>query len=320
MQNVLATADMDVEHQFNGFRRAVRSEITHLNVERGKAGSFHAMVKKNRAGSFDFTHVECDPVQIERCSSGIEMDRDDCYFLTVQRSGFGKVRQMGREIDLRPGDFAIVDSTVPYVITFTEPVTRLVARIPRLEFLQRGCTSEHFCGRVFHASEGAGKIASDLLDMLCTSGSDLNAGLGMSLSAAALDAIAIADSQGGADRPKSSSYAQGEVLKRVRAIVLARLPDPDLNIDRIAQEAGVSVRYLHKVFSGTGTTLNRWIQEERLARCYRQLASPHHEHRSIQEIAFGNGFNDSGYFSNRFARMYGAKPSQVRETMRLDAR
>ncbi len=319
MENVLATDDMDVEHQFSGFRRAVRKEITELNVERYERGSFSALVKKNRAGRFNFTHVECDPVQIERCASGIEMDREDCYFLTVQRTGSGTIRQMGREVELQPGDFAIVDSTVPYVITFTEPVTRLVARFARSDFLQRGCTSEHYCGRVFHTTAGTGKIASDLLDMLCASDGDLDAGLGMSLSSAAMDAIAISDPQGGPVRQKASSFAQGELLKRVRSIVLARLPEPDLNTDLIAQEAGVSVRYLHKVFSGTGTTLNRWIQQERLARCYRQLASPHHDHRSIQEIAFNNGFNDSGYFSNRFVRMYGVKPSQVREAMRLDA-
>ena len=319
MEKVLATVELEAAKRFSGFRKAVCSEIATLSVDQIGNGSFQARIGKLRAGSFYLTDVECDPVLIERSAKGIRQDSEDCYFVTLQRKGVGRIRQMGREVELHPGDFAVVDSMIPYVITFNEPVYRLVARFPRHEFQARGCASESFCGRAFRGSAGAGHVASKLLDLLCGSGSDIDTGLGLSLSAAALDAIVISETRDDPNDGVAKSHSQVELLRRVRIIVMANLSDPDLSTESIAREAGISVRYLHKIFAGTGASLNKWIQQERLARSYRQLANPRNLHRTIQDIAFSNGFNDSGYFSNRFLRAYGVKPSQVRSAAKLDS-
>lgn len=313
MQKLLSTVELDLAKQFLGFKNAVCSQIAQLSVDQIGSGAFSARIDKARAGNFDFTNVQCDPVLIERSAKSIHQDGENCYFVTLQRKGLGHIRQMGREVELRPGEFAVVDSAIPYVITFNEPVDRLVARFPKREFEQRGCSSERFCGQVFQGTTGAGQIASRLLNMLSGSGGNLDAGLGLSLSAAAIDAIVLSEETGVSAAGTSQRYSQTELLRRVRIIVLANLTDPDLSTEFIAGEAGISVRYLHKVFAGTGTSLNKWIQQERLARCHRELSNPRNLHRSIQDIAFSNGFNDSGYFSNRFMRAYGIKPSDVRK-------
>lgn len=316
MHTVLATADLDPANQFKGFRNAVCSEIAQLSVDQIGAGAFAARIKKAHAGAFNFTNVHCDPVLIERSAKSIDQDGENCYFVTLQRKGHGRIRQMGREIELRPGEFAVVDSAIPYVITFNEPVDRLVARFPKKEFERRGCSSERFCGQVFQGATGAGQIAARLLGMLSDSGGDLDAGLGISLSAAALDAIVLSDENAVPSDRKPQRHSQTELLRRVRIFVLANLNDPGLSTVSVAHAAGISVRYLHKVFADTGTSLNKWIQQERLVRCHRQLSNPGNLHRSIQDIALSNGFNDSGYFSNRFLRAYGTTPSDVRNAAR----
>lgn len=312
MERVLSTVELQAETQFSEFRRSVCREIATLSVEQIGVGPFHAKIGKMRAGNFSFTDIECDPVLIERSEMGIRQDGESCYFVTLQRIGVGRIRQMGREVELHPGDFALVDSTIPYLIEFNEPVNRLVAAFPRNEFKRRGCASEVFCGRAFGGSTGAGKVASKLLNILWESNSDFDAGLGMSLSAAILDAIVISELK---DAPVSiitQSHSQAELLRRARVFVMANIADPDLSPQRVADESGISVRYLHKIFASTGISLSRWIQKERLERCYHQLANSRHRHRSVQSIAFSNGFNDSGYFSNRFFREYGMTPSQAR--------
>jgi AraC-like DNA-binding protein len=148
--------------------------------------------------------------------------------------------------------------------------------------------------------------------MLAQDADGLDPTLGHSLASTALDLLAAAETEDSPAGRTLLNRSQAAILRRVRAIVIANLTDPDLSTDRVAELAGISVRYLHKIFSSTGMTLHQWIQDERLKRCYQSLTSPNQRHRTIQDIAFSNGFNDSGYFSHRFSRKYGVSPRSVR--------
>lgn len=312
MKTVLSTDLLEESAQFAGFTRAVCSEIADLSTQQIDLGAYQALIRKQGVGELDLTYVDCDPVVIERSAQNIERDNESSYFVTLQRKGVGKIRQMGREVVLEPGDFTVVDSALPYLISFEGPVRRLVARFPRTEFVRRGCVSENYCGRAFRGTLGTSAIAAKLLKILAQDGDTVDASVGYSLSCAVLDAIVSSKSDDADLGGGTLNLSQSEILRRVRSFVLANISDPSLCTSSIAAQTGISVRYLHKLFSATGITLNRWIQEERLTRCHRLLLSEKHRNRSIQEIAFSNGFNDSGYFSHRFSRRFGISPKQAR--------
>lgn len=313
MTVVFSTECLQSDTKFDGFRSAVCSEIAQLFVEQIGAGEYDAKIRKSSFGDVTLTHVACDPVVIERSTSNIQDDDENSYFLTLQRQGCGHLHHMGRSIVLQPGDFTLVDSSQPYVITFDRPVRRLVARFGRKQLIGRGFVSEKHCGRVFHGNRGNNAIASKLLMMMSDEIDGIDIVLAHSLSAAFVDAILAADSGCDGDGDNSLNRHHSEILRRIRGVVLTNLSDPDLSTVFIAAKAGISVRYLHKIFSETGTSINKWIQDERLERSYRCLASRNHRHRTIQDIAFSNGFNDSGYFTNRFSKKYGFSPKALRE-------
>ncbi|WP_432705807.1 helix-turn-helix domain-containing protein [Amycolatopsis taiwanensis] len=52
----------------------------------------------------------------------------------------------------------------------------------------------------------------------------------------------------------------------------------------------MSVRYLHKVFEGEGTTISRWIQQRRLEECSRELARRHRVIPTVSAVAQRWGF------------------------------
>ena len=52
--------------------------------------------------------------------------------------------------------------------------------------------------------------------------------------------------------------AGDDLADRVLAHCLAHLSDPGLTVESVARAFGVSVRYLHKVFAPTGSTLSAW--------------------------------------------------------------
>jgi AraC-like DNA-binding protein len=106
------------------------------------------------------------------------------------------------------------------------------------------------------------------------------------------------------------------VRARIRAFVQRNLVDPDLTIERIADRMQCTKRYLHKVFSEEGQTLNQYIWSERLERCRAELCRVELADRSITEIAFACGFSNAAHFSRSFRARFGQPPRLYRRAMR----
>ena len=102
------------------------------------------------------------------------------------------------------------------------------------------------------------------------------------------------------------------VRARIRAFIHRNLADPDLTIERIADRMQCTKRYLHKVFSDEGETLNHYIWSQRLELCRNHLSRPDLAEKSITEIAFACGFSNAAHFSRSFRARFGQAPRDFR--------
>ncbi|HEY0271168.1 MAG TPA: acetamidase/formamidase family protein [Sphingomonas sp.] len=107
------------------------------------------------------------------------------------------------------------------------------------------------------------------------------------------------------------------ILERVFQSIEMRLSDPDLSIHQIASEHGISARYLQKLFESFGESFGQYVKLRRLERCRLDLGSPLHAQRSISEILYQWGFNDSASFSRAFRERYGVSPREYRKSPEL---
>ena len=69
-------------------------------------------------------------------------------------------------------------------------------------------------------------------------------------------------------------------------------------------------------FEGEGTTLSKFVLDERLRRVHRMLTDFRFASRTIGTLAFEAGFGDLSSFNHAFRRQYGATPSDVRAAAR----
>ena len=99
---------------------------------------------------------------------------------------------------------------------------------------------------------------------------------------------------------------------RIRAFIHRNLADPDLTIERIAERMQCTKRYLHKVFSDEGETLNQYIWAQRLELCRKHLSRAELAGKSITEIAFACGFSNAAHFSRSFRARFGQPPRAFR--------
>jgi AraC-like DNA-binding protein len=100
---------------------------------------------------------------------------------------------------------------------------------------------------------------------------------------------------------------------RIKAFVQENLRDPDLDVDMVAGRLGLSARHIHRLFQSEPQHLMHWVWGERLRHSYSDLSRESQRHRSVAQIAYAWGFNDSAHFSRAFRQRYGLAPSEVRE-------
>ena len=99
---------------------------------------------------------------------------------------------------------------------------------------------------------------------------------------------------------------------RFKAWIEDHLTDPDLSLEKIAKNNGISLRHLHYLFRLTEMSASEWVWDRRLERCYDVLTRPELNNLSVTEVAYQLGFNSSSHFSTTFRRKFGIRPSDVR--------
>jgi acetamidase/formamidase/AraC-like DNA-binding protein len=103
------------------------------------------------------------------------------------------------------------------------------------------------------------------------------------------------------------------LLERIFQTIEMRLSDPNLNYQQVAAEHGISPRYLQKLFESIDDSFGHYVKVRRLERCRLDLRSPLHVQKSISDILFQWGFNDSASFSRAFREQYGISPREYRK-------
>jgi acetamidase/formamidase/AraC-like DNA-binding protein len=103
------------------------------------------------------------------------------------------------------------------------------------------------------------------------------------------------------------------MMNRICQMIERNLDDPELTPARAAQAAGISERYVQKLFERIGDNFTHYVRERRLQRACADLANPAETHRNISEIAYRYGFGDSAHFSRTFRHRFGLSPREFRQ-------
>ena len=103
-----------------------------------------------------------------------------------------------------------------------------------------------------------------------------------------------------------------DLVRRVHAQIIQRLPSGECNKPIIAHALNMSVRTLHNRLAQEQTSFSHILLQTR-----RELAEQYMEQQSmsVSEIAYTLGFSDCSNFSRAFQRWTGMSPTRYRETL-----
>ncbi len=104
------------------------------------------------------------------------------------------------------------------------------------------------------------------------------------------------------------------LMERIMKCINDNLQDPDFNVEKLTEEAGISRAQLHrKMKEITGISTGEFIRNLRLEQAARLIAEGK---INITQVAYSVGFNNQTHFSTVFKKHYGMTPTEYAETKR----
>ena len=240
---------------------------------------------------------------------------EEVVLVQLQLAGSGVIAQDDRSTRLEAGDFAIYDSTRPYVLEFRDDFEVLVMHMPRERLLGRTGRTDKLTANAIRGNSVMGGLACSFLRQAGEAISSVNPATAAQLGSIALGLINAALGDMCMQQAEDvQSWSRSALLYRAKVIIDEQLGEPELNSAAIARELGISVRYLQDLFHGENVTVSDCIWTRRLERCRRELADPLLSRKQISQIALDSGFSHFGHFSRRFKAAYDLSPRDYRKT------
>jgi acetamidase/formamidase/AraC-like DNA-binding protein len=238
----------------------------------------------------------------------------DGAWVTLLLAGKAHLETETAETDLAPGDMAYGRLRGFFRISFTQEFQQCFVVIPRA-VLDARLVSGFEAGPGFMRGEsGMGRVFADMLGSVAESIDRLTANQMRPLEVALMEFLAASlAGEIPSGRLRSSTSVQSNILNRICQRIELRLGEHDLSRAAVAQDEGISARYVQKLFENAGETFGHYLRLRRLERCRSELLNPKYKDLSITEICYRAGFNDSAHFSRAFRQQYGQSPRTYRK-------
>jgi AraC family transcriptional regulator, positive regulator of tynA and feaB len=298
------------ELDYDGFRTAMREDWGWFTPAR-ETNIFAGKVRTRRVLGFAAVDLTCNAARLERTELDIRRDDMEYYYVTVRDTGESIIIHNDRVVNIAAGDVILLDSTRPVTfISTAQPGSPqwLGLQVPRqnlvshLGFEPQGGA----CGR--RQAQAARLLCQLALDPVSNAETAL-------ASADEFMRLAVYDLLGALFAPPVplGSRHNDKLFMRVCGIIKDRFADPDTSPREVAAEAGISLRYLQRLFTVRGSTCGHHICSARLDHAARLI-----ERRALMktgqplsDIAYACGFRDYTHFARGFRRRFGTAPGAV---------
>lgn len=318
MRQGFRTRDLPAGDRFASWMDIVSRDVMSLGIRSNHGPDFDATFTAMSLGDIRVVDARNPPVQAVRTLRRIRQSDPESYQVALNLAGHQLVSQERNDSLLRPGDFVFNHSSRVFhtrgdpsrgmqrslIVSF--PCSTLP--IPAMKMRQLLAVRQS-------TTDALGSFLRGYLRALAFAEEPLDSADALRLGAITLDVIItflarrldLANPLGAESRART-------MRARVESFILARLDNPDLRPETIATAHYMSVRSLHRLFRTNDLTVARFIHQQRLQRCQRDLRDPRLAILPVRTIGARWGFPDAAHFTRAFTSEYGISPAWYRAT------
>ena len=313
VETIFSTSSVHSRDRFDYWHSLACEKIVgHDSVPENRQ-TFQAEIKAAKFGNLDLVEFSNSPMQVSHTLAHVERTRPNTVFLCYQLSGSVLIVQNAREVNLDVGSLMLLEPLLPYDARFSRDSKTLLIKVPRRELRARIGGNRELTGRRVTAERAdddlALSVAAKLPSLAGRTASITQEMVGNHV----LDLIGLSIARTIGSATVRVSHAKALLLGQIRSVVEARLTDPELDGQKVADIVGISVRYANALLAEQDSSLHRLILSRRLSRCRFALEEPNQVPRTIAEIAQGWGFSDMTHFGRCFKAAYGVSPREYQK-------
>jgi AraC-like DNA-binding protein len=295
---------------------ALTTDLVGWTVSETREAPLLTHVAPHRLGDIRLLELSGNPFGAVRGHAEISGDSDTYLGILYQRSGSTLCRIGDDRVIVGPGEISVWHSGRPVSFEMPEKFDKLCMIVPIARFESVLYNAETYEGLRLPADSNLATLLGSYLSTLTNSVMTGNDNTPFDAIDVTLELLGAAFR---AQRRSSTIAPRDQLFARISSgYIEARLEDANLSPKKIAEDNGISVRYLYTLFSEQGMTVSGWVRRRRLLHCRAELDGADTE-ASITEIAYRWGFNDSAHFSRLFKAPFGMSPTQYRSSRRLGA-
>jgi AraC family transcriptional regulator, positive regulator of tynA and feaB len=303
--DILGSSQLDYE----AWRDLLRSRCGRYYSEGIEPHAFTGWVRPVSARGFTAVDIGCNSHRVERTYRDVRLDGADHYFVVFLVGGQLAMIHNDQTVRLAAGDVVLVDAARP--VTYFADSQGALWNTVSLNLPRQSLVShlglEPQSGLYRRAGTPAGRLLFDLIR-------EIDNGDGSASSPAdSYMQLAVYDLVGALFAPSDPSPVSrhaDKLFTRVRGVIRDGFTDPDFGPGDAAVKAGISLRYLQKLFTEHGSTCSEFIYALRLEHAAHLL------HRrallgtsqSLSEVAHACGFSDYTHFARKFRHRFGHAP------------
>lgn len=314
MVQIVTTSEVPTHEQLDFWKTAIGEHFIPLNILTDLGQTFfNGKIIQYSRGGVALADVIADRHIACRTESQVQKDRKDYYMLLIQLRGTSEIEQFDRQVVMHPEDFVLCDTRHVYSMSMEESFQHEVIMLPGPMVRSSLNKPEQYMTRELNRKSGSGKLFSDFISSLRKTICTMEANTTCAVASAMVELLCAVILEQPEKRLSSPGGLRHYHLERLRSYIFEHLTDPELSIERLSEALNLSVRYLHSLFDGEPTTLNKWIWKMRLNMARQILSDPERAHIPITDVAFSIGYQSSSHFSRQFLVTFGINPRDFRK-------
>jgi AraC family transcriptional regulator, positive regulator of tynA and feaB len=304
--NVFETPQLHYE----AWRETFRLTCGRYNPAGVEPTVFSGWARAGHAFGFKTIDLASNTTTMQRSHRDVRLDGVDDYFVVFQADGkTWQVDHNDGSARFTAGNVILIDAARPWTAVADDTVDTwncISINLPRraltahLGFDPKG-------GLCRSSAAPAGRL---LLDLIRNSGRDEGSEFSPSDSYMQLVIYDLVGALFAPSVPGPVSRRTDKLFTRIAGVIRDGFADPDFGPAEAAVKAGISLRYLHKLFMERGLTCREFIYARRLdyaAHLLHRRASLATD-QPLSDIAHACGFADYTHFARKFRHRYGQAP------------
>ena len=255
------------------------------------------------ASSLDMSHNKISGAKLVRGRREIRRCVAPEFFCAFQLRGTSKVEQLGNRSILQTGDICLLDSALPFNVTYDDSESDQFTLVLPRPIMER---TLNLSGIELGVRIPSDSHIAQVANLLIGGVADYDS-LSEEEGAAIIDSL-ITLIKPSVIRSVTQQSPAERLFLQAASFIRENIGDSELSAQMVADTTGISVRGLYRTFSARSLTVSGYIKAQRLEMCADYLRTSRGK-VNLTEVGYRFGFASPSAFSTAFRQYFGVTPS-----------